>query len=136
MRTGTSHWIRCVAAVSALCGIALYSALIPGHVVSQSTARLSGSIQAAGATSAARPLCHRDTTEAQDSTAPNAPSTPKKKCPFCSGYAAFVTAIVGDYDAGAIDAELITPSLVIFDDGFVEGESKRPHNRGPPRLPA
>lgn len=133
MGLGDFHRHRQLASAFALVGVLLYTALIPGHVVSQATARvLAGADGQAGIALAFEPICHSGVARSPDPSKPSGPSTPQKKCPFCTGYAAFVTAIVGDCDAGAIDAELVSPSLVVFDDGLVESEAKRPHNRGPP----
>jgi hypothetical protein len=129
MRQGMSYWIHRFAAVAALCGIAAYSALIPGHVVSQATLSMLGGAQAEPAL---EPICHGGVATTRDSSAPSGPTAPQKKCPFCTGYAAFMTAIAGNCDAGVLDADLASPTFAVLDDGFVEGFVGRPQNRGPP----
>jgi hypothetical protein len=59
----------------------LFTALVPGHVVSQATALAFGG----DAESAAEMPCHDDMAIPDATGDPNAPDTPEKKCPFCKG---------------------------------------------------
>jgi hypothetical protein len=129
MGLGGFHRHRRLASALALVGVLLYTALIPGHVVSQATAWALAGTQA-GSELAFEPICHSGGT--QDPSGPGKPSTPQKKCPFCTGYASFVTADAAIFSAVIPDAERVSPSLVVFDEGLVESEAKRPNNRGPP----
>lgn len=131
MGLGDFHRHRQWASAFALVGILLYTALIPGHVVSQATARaLTGEPGAA----ALEMPCHSGAgvAHSHDPGAPAEPSTPQKKCPFCKGYAAFMTALAGACDAGALDAERATLRFTAADSGRLEHTTWRPNNRGPP----
>jgi hypothetical protein len=133
MGLGDFHRHRQLASAFALVGILIYSALIPGHVVSQATMHaLAGADGQAGVPAAFEPICHRGIARSQDPSKPGEPSAPHKKCPFCSGYASFVTADAATSSGVVLDAERVSPSLVVFDEGLVEREAKRPNNRGPP----
>jgi len=130
---GDFHRHRRLASAFALVGILLYTALIPGHVVSQATMRaLAGADGQAAIEAAFEPICHHSIARAQDPSKPGEPSAPHKKCPFCSGYASFVTADAANYSAVILDTERASPSLVVFDEVLVECEAKHPNNRGPP----
>ncbi len=129
MGLGDFHRHRSLAGAFALVGVFLFTALIPGHVVSQATAlALAGE---PGAVALDMP-CHSGPAGSHDPAAPSEPSTPQKKCPFCKGYAAFMTALAGACDAGVLDAERATPRFAVADLGHVGGAPGRPHNRGPP----
>jgi hypothetical protein len=134
MELGDFHRHRRLASAFALVGVLLYSALIPGHVVSQATARALGSANGAlaGAEFAFEPICHGGIARTQDPSTRSEPSAPQKKCPFCKGYASFMTAIAGGCDAGVLDAERASPAVALFSDGLKESALRRPHNRGPP----
>ena len=67
-----------------------------------------------------------------DSRDPVTPAPPEKKCPFCEGYASFLTALTGASDASMIDAERIGTASNSLDDAPVEQFTGRPQNRGPP----
>jgi len=130
---GDFHRHRRLASAFALVGILLYTALIPGHVVSQATARaFAGADGQAGVETAFEPICHHSIARTQSPSKPGEPAAPHKKCPFCSGYASFVTADAAAFSAVILDAERASPSLVVFDEGLVEREATHPNNRGPP----
>ena len=131
MGLGDFHRHRRLASVLALAGVLLYTALIPGHVISQATA-----LVAAGELEIVFELsCHSGVAETRDPSAPSEPSIPEKKCPFCKGYAAFMTALAGACDAGILDAERASPTFASLDQGVAEQAARRPHNRGPPFEP-
>lgn len=134
MGLGDFHKHRRLASAFALVGVLLYTALIPGHVLSEATAAILAGGDGADVLldAAFKPICHSDVAGSRDPSKPNAPADPHKKCPFCSGYASFVTAIVGDCDASAIDAEVFVPKPAVFDAQFAESDLKQPNNRGPP----
>jgi len=135
MRWGTSYWVRSVAAVSALWGVALYSVLIPGHIVSQATSAVAAGSGAAGRIVSSAPVsCH--TSAQKQSPAPGAPTNPEKKCPFCSGYASFVVASVVHANITVIAVERASPALFSFEAVVVRGVLRAPQNRGPPHIPA
>jgi hypothetical protein len=116
----------------------IYTALIPGHVVSQATAwALKGAYGAqAGPEVALEPICHSGITRAQNSSAPTKPSTPQKKCPFCAGYASFVIGAMTPASVVVLPSETSRPPLFIFEARLVAGTRRTPQNRGPPSLPA
>jgi hypothetical protein len=127
---GDFHRHRRLAGAIALVGALLYTALVPGHVVSQATTRALAAEDGSHA-AAFEPVCHSGVA-GKHAPAPGEPSAPHKKCPFCSGYAAFMTALAGDCFAGALDAERASPNFTVFDEGIVETASARPNNRGSP----
>jgi Protein of unknown function (DUF2946) len=134
MRRRTSYWIRCVAAISALCGIVLYSALIPSHIVSQANSALAAGAGKTGrVASIASVLCHEDANKT--APAPGAPATPEKKCPFCAGYASFVVASVAPASIAIPTVEGASLAQVSFDVLVVRRALRAPQNRGPPQLP-
>jgi hypothetical protein len=85
MRPGQSRLWRRVGGVLALCGVLLYAALVPGHIVSQTLQQLVqtelGGVEID---------CHEES-----GTQSNLPAKPKKSCPFCTGFAAFQLATLG-----------------------------------------
>jgi hypothetical protein len=125
MRGKGAKYRQRLAAALALCGVLTYSALIPGHLVSQLVNELVGSPVAA----AAEPPCHE--------TGEKAPSEPKaanKHCPFCTGYAAFQ--LMGS----SAPASFPLPGMVAGD-VLVETDQSLPfrhgliaYSRGPPSL--
>lgn len=128
MGLGEFHRHRLFASVFALVGVLLYTALVPGHVISQAMTLFVADELGA-------PLemsCHAGLDVGQRSSTPGEPSVPQKKCPFCKGYAPFMTALAGVCNAGALDAEQATAQFALLDDGQVQRVAGRPHNRGPP----
>lgn len=130
MGLGDLHRIRGLAGAFALGGVLLYTALIPGHVVSQATAFAFGG----DAGLSTEMPCHEGMAVQDTEQDPATPDTPQKKCPFCKGYAAFMTALAGASDAGTIDAEHTRITEASLDEGPVERASRHTHNRGPPIL--
>ncbi len=131
MGLGDCHNHRRFAGILALAGVLLYTALIPGHVISQATALLPKSeLEIAFEMS-----CHNGMAETVDPSAPGEPTIPEKKCPFCKGHAAFMTALAGACDTGILDAERPSPNFVSLNDGVAAQAIRSPHNRGPPFEP-
>jgi hypothetical protein len=110
------------AAIAALAGIALYSMLIPGHIVSQA-------MLAMGMDGAA--ICHEHTAKADHPGRPEDPK-PNKKCPFCMGYATFLTAFSGGASGVLFDAARKTPDAADLDRGVAYVIALTPQSRGPP----
>lgn len=125
MGLGDFHRHRRLASAFAFVGVLLYAALIPGHMVSQATATI-------GIPAAFDIDCHSGVEPAQKPGAPSEPYSPYKNCPFCTGYAAFMTALAGECDTAVLDAERIYPVFAAFNDGLAKRSILRPHNRGPP----
>ena len=132
MGLGDFHRIRSLASFLALAGMLVYTALVPGHVVSQVSAHLRGDQRILVVEMACHTSVAAQKIPAQDPSLPAKPTAPAKKCPFCIGYASFLTALPGAADAGIIDAERIRIATVVLDEGLVERAALRPHNRGPP----
>lgn len=128
MGLGDFHRYRRLVAAFALASGLLYTGLIPGHVISQATAFFLPDDFGA----AVEMPCHEGMADTRDSSAPGEPSAPPKKCPFCKGYAAFMTALAGACDAGTLDAERAALRFAVFEDGQVHRVAGRTHNRGPP----
>lgn len=131
MGLGDFHRHRRLGSVFALLGVLIYTALIPGHVVSQALPWPSDRVQTAGIEGLTVPICHG---AAEESSAPNRPAAPHKKCPFCTGYAAFAVGLASSCDAGIVDAELAAFTFHSQEQTFVQGVVRRPQNRGPPHL--
>lgn len=136
MGLGDFHNHRRLFGALALVGAVLYSALIPAHIVSQAVwgPRSLAPAAYAEVTDLAPLICHRGSAAAEkaDSPAPSQPAAPEKKCPFCTGYAAFVAATICGAEVGILPVE--TASLVFnsFGDVFVGRGFGLPQNRGPP----
>ena len=116
---------RRLAGALALVGVLLYTALVPGHVVSQAAALAHGGEPGLSA----EIMCHAGIGVPHD---PSAPDKPSKQCPFCKGYASFMTSLAGIGDADVLNAERALPSLIVYDEGRAEYAALRPQNRGPP----
>ena len=127
MGLGDFHRYRHLASAWALLGVLLYTALVPGHLISQATAALVTDELGASLEMS----CHEGM-EMGGSSAPGEPTAPQKKCPFCKGYAPFMTALAGICDAGVLDTDQATTHFAVIDDGTVTRVAMRPHNRGPP----
>ena len=123
------HKNRLVGSTLAFVSILLFTALIPGHLVSQATALLGtpdfGPV--------AEMACHNTAALPAPLPDPDNSSTPLEKCPFCKGYAAFMSALVGAPDTGMIDAKHIHIAVASVDDDAVEHIAKHTKSRGPPR---
>ena len=137
MGMGVLYKHRRFAAMVALLGVALYTALAPMHIVSQATADPAAGSKVAGFEVAGferAPIdCHTERATADDAgSTGSGDSAPKKKCPFCKGYASFLTAFVGGSDAATIDAERASLAFLSVDTGFTYVSGRTPQNRGPP----
>lgn len=125
MGMGVLHQcVRRIAAIAALAGVALYTMLVPGHIVSQ--AMLAGG--------GGEPICHEDMADVGHPTHSPAPedSKPDKKCPFCKGYATFLTAVSGGASGGILNAPRQTPLAANLDCGVAYVIALTPQSRGPP----
>ncbi len=129
MGLGDRHKNRLVGSTLAFVSILLFTALVPGHLVSQATALLGtpdfGPV--------AEMACHNSTALHAPLPDPDNSSTPQEKCPFCKGYAAFISALAGAPAASVIDAERIRIAFASIDDDVVEHIAKHTKNRDPPR---
>ncbi len=85
---------RRLPAAAALLGVLLYTALVTSHVVSQASLAAPNAAQASGQVAhAGDPDCHEHAPAGKGES--NIPASPKKKCPFCAGYAALHISILG-----------------------------------------
>jgi len=132
MGLGDLHTFRELARALALVGVLLFTALVPGHVVSQAAALVGGDTDEI----VVEMSCHRGmampaTMPDPDETPPPQENNPQEKCPFCNGYAAFMSALAGAPDVGELDAERVRMAVVSIDD-VIENIAKHTKNRGPP----
>jgi hypothetical protein len=134
MGVGDFHRQRRLAGMIAIVSALLYVALIPGHVVSQATSGSLGSVPVAhaGGEGVEDVGCHKMMGGAKDPAAPGVPATPKKKCPFCTGYASFLAALGAGPAVSILAVERAPPVFASFDAAVVESAVRRPQNRGPP----
>jgi len=130
MVLGDFHRARGFASALALAGILLFTALVPGHVVSQATA-FAGDRDSLPI---AEMSCHSGNAMPVDQPDPGGSSTPQEECPFCEGYAAFMSVLAGAPDTCVIDAERLHVAVAEIDDGVAVQVAKHINNRGPPRL--
>jgi hypothetical protein len=131
MRLRDLYQARGLAGAAALFGLLLYTALIPIHIVSQAKS----GVVAGARTAYGDPTdggCHAATDS--KSPTPGAPNAPQKKCPFCMGYASFVSAITGAASACIAAIKIAPATSRKSDEASVEGVVRRPQNRGPPLL--
>ena len=130
MGLGDRHKTSLVGSILALASILLFTALVPGHLVSRATALLGtpdfGPV--------AEMACHNSSAMPVTLPDPDGSGAPQEKCPFCKGYAAFMSALVGAPDACMIDAERVRIAVASVDDDAIEHIAKHTNNRGPPRL--
>lgn len=116
-------WRR-VAGAFALVGVLVYSALIPGHLVSQT---INAVLFAELGTVV---ICHSGGDPASDQT------RKKNDCPFCHGYGSFQIAALGTSPtlvAPAHSARIFAPSP---DESGPRLTASTPRSRGPPPLSA
>ncbi|ODR98030.1 hypothetical protein AUC68_11030 [Methyloceanibacter methanicus] len=113
----------------ALLGVLLFTALVPGHVVSQATAFAFGDDGLTFEMS-----CHRGAAMQDAGHRPDTPDTPQKKCPFCKGYAAFMVALAAAPVTAMIDAERVRIATWAMNEGAVRQVAKHTKSRGPPTL--
>ncbi len=128
MGRGTPGLCRRFGAALALCGILVYSALIPGHVVSQLVSAL---IQAELG-DAADVICHSD---GAAPAKPNAPGQAEKHCPFCTGAASFQLATLASPALILPPRSLGGQVLATEDETTLRKSVLNPQSRGPPSLP-
>jgi hypothetical protein len=121
-----SRWIHRFGAFAAFCAISIYSALIPGHVVSRAGIAIGASRGLAPAP------CHA--AGDREAPAPVGPSAPKRKCPFCDGYASFAAATLEHADSVVLPVETASAVLVTHEEFGAQGVLRTPQNRGPPSL--
>lgn len=122
MKRGPSRLCRRIGVTLALCGVVLYAALIPGHLVSLTIQQLVqpelGEVEIS---------CH-----GESDTQANFPAKPKKSCPFCNGFAAFQLATL------AATLNPVPPQAIAGDQLTLKGESAPsreapiPNSRAPP----
>jgi hypothetical protein len=129
MGGGTKGFCRRLGARLALCGILFYTALIPGHVVSQ----LVSALITAELGDATDIICRFG---GETRGKPDAPGQAKKHCPFCTGAAAFQVAALGAIPAVVLPRTLRGEALAIEDEGTLRRNVLTPQSRGPPSLPA
>jgi hypothetical protein len=122
----------------ALISVLLYAALATSHIVSQATHR---ELPAPGAAPqdviAGNPGCHDAPPSAAKDSDPKSgdPAPQPRKCPFCTGYAAFHNTVA----SGSVYVLLLEPLaqlLESFGAAQLVGASNLPswHSRAPPTL--
>ena len=127
MGRGISRTWRNITAALALCGVLTYAALIPGHIVSQVINDL---VQSEFGDALAL-NCHSGGNADRSQT----PGQAQKKCPFCTGAAAFQ---VADLVAPAVvtpSADTASAHFSASDRPDVSRAPLAPNSRGPPYLP-
>jgi hypothetical protein len=135
MRLQGLNRYRRIAGTSALLGILFYTALIPLHTVSEATTALLGAELADALTI----ICHSGSTasdHASNGSAPAAPASPQKHCPFCQGFAAFQLAIAPAHNIGIVRLAVRAPAPHLTSAGLVSAIARAPQSRGPPIIPA
>ena len=122
MEWGFSRMIRRAGGALALCGVVLYAALIPGHLVSQTLQQLAhaelGSVEIS---------CHEE-----PGTQAKFPAKPKKSCPFCTGFAAFQLAALGATLDPAPPQAIACARLALNSETAPSREAPTPNSRAPP----
>jgi hypothetical protein len=127
---------RRVPAAVALMSVLLYASLVTSHIVSQATHR---ELPAAGAQDviAGDPDCHDAPVSAAKESDPNRghPAPQPRKCPFCTGYAAFHVTAAGD-SVNIVPLEAFAQLLESFGGDQLVGSPSLPswHARAPPTL--
>ena len=130
MELGDFHRLRGFASALALVGMLLFTALVPGHVVSQATAFVGDP----DSIPFAEMSCHSGIALPVKQPDPDGSGKPQEQCPFCEGYAAFMSVLAGAPDTGMIDADRIHIAVTKIDDGVVAQIAKHTNSRGPPHL--
>lgn len=115
--------VRRLAGALALCGVVLYAALIPGHLVSQTLqqlvqAELGGEVEID---------CHEEA-----GTQAKLPAKPKKSCPFCAGFASFQIAALGSAIDPAPPQAIAIDRLALESQSAVSRDAPSPNSRAPP----
>jgi hypothetical protein len=127
MGRGISRTWRNITAALALCGVLTYATLIPGHIVSQVISDL---VQSEFGDALAL-NCHSGGSADRSQL----PGPAQKKCPFCTGAAAFQ---VADLAAPAMVTPPAHTAVVLSgasDAGNAALRPRAPNSRGPPYLP-
>jgi hypothetical protein len=121
--------LRCrFANVLALASMIFYAVLVPWHTVSQATA---GVVEPDGASG--EPPCHQALVKPGAPSKQSAPSSPRTKCPICSGFGALHLAAgvpVNLIVLGTSESEL--PTIIVL--GIADTSWRAPRSRGPPGL--
>jgi hypothetical protein len=120
MEWGVSRLIRRLGATLALCGVVLYAALIPGHLVSQT-------LQLVQAEPGAVEICHEEPGDQA-----NLPAKPKKSCPFCAGFASFQIAALGSALDPAPPLAIASDRLAFESQSAPSRDAPSPNSRAPP----
>lgn len=138
--------MRRFASKLALLGVLLYTAMVPGHVVSQATAftgdhdsqpsvSMSCHEGMAAMPSASTPDAHHaHDAQASDTQESGGSDAPKSHCPFCDGYAAFMVTLTAATADCAIDAERRHVVQWAAAERAHQQIARRTQNRGPPVL--
>ena len=113
----------------ALASMIFYAVLLPWHTVSQATA---GIVEPDGASG--EPPCHQALVKPGAPSKQSAPSSPRTKCPICTGFgalhlAAGVPAIL--LVLGTSESEKL-PTMVVL--GIANTSWRAPRSRSPPGL--
>lgn len=115
-------WRR-IAGAFGLVGVLLYTALIPGHLVSQTISALLfaelGTVV----------ICHSG-----GDTPANDQSKEKRDCPFCHGYASFQISTLGGGLAFTVPSHSVAIFAPIQDEPSLRRAALTPQSRGPPQF--
>jgi hypothetical protein len=129
---GALYRHRRLPAAAALLGVLLYTALVSSHVVSQASLAAPNAAQASGQVAhAGDPDCHEHASPGKGQS--EFPASPKKKCPFCVGYAALHISILAGALGNAVFADPGSQPFASADAQLIRSagsHSWRP--RGPP----
>jgi hypothetical protein len=122
--------LRCyLAKALALASMIFYAVLVPWHTVSQATV---GVVEPNGASG--DPPCHQALVKPGVPSKQSAPSSPRTKCPICSGFGALHLAAgvpVNLIVLGTSESEEL-PTIVVL--GIADTSWRAPRSRGPPGL--
>lgn len=139
-RAFTRNWAFSLARALALTGMVLFTALVPGHLVSQAAAFAGHELIGHGLVGKDVPgpvvamPCHDQTAMPGAAPDPDNPETPQEECPFCKGYATFMSALAGAPDAGILDADRAHAEPLAAGTDTIEQIATLTNNRGPPRF--
>ena len=122
MTWGSCRLWRRLGGALALCGVVLYAALIPGHIVSQTLQQL---VQAE--LGLVEIGCHEEA-----GTKADLPAKPKKSCPFCAGFASFQLAALGSPLEPALPQAKACDRLALDGQATPSREAPAPNSRAPP----
>lgn len=131
MGNGGFHMMRACVGALALFGVLCYSALVPGHLVSQASALVSHD----EAMLVVEMSCHSETAVLPSKNPdPSEPAKPAKKCPFCKGYASFHTALLEIDHYDLVDVRQMRVLAALLNETPVSQFARSLNNRGPPIL--